>query len=222
MGIEWAPRRDAAGNGWRDPGRSAEAPQPTLGEAGGSRGVWVPVAARSDRPLPSPRQMLVPAGVALWWGSTGLANGHHDLVVMAGAFGLLTVAQLRQALTRRSAPSSFAVTPTAVVIDDLAIPWSAIEAVVRFSVGHTRRTVRNVLALRVGDFDNVRGIEPFWAGLANLTRRRFVILAEAEELHDPHTVVRAMDYLLATPDARLLMSGFEGQRLLVSGPPRPA
>jgi hypothetical protein len=66
----------------------------------------------------------------------------------------------------------------------------------------------------------VRGLSPFEAGLANLTRRRLVVLAETAELSHPEELAAALDRLVADPGARDLLASSDGSRLVDEGPAR--
>ena len=68
------------------------------------------------------------------------------------------------------------------------------------------------------DFVGVSGLTPGRAGLANLTRRRLVVLAERTELAHPDELAAALDRLVADPSARDLLSRPEGARLVDEGP----
>ena len=111
-----------------------------------------------------------------------------------------------------------------VAVDDLVVPWYQVERVVRFHfvAPFDRRGNRNSLALQVRDFVAVRGLSPFEAGLASLTRRRLVILGEATELTHPEELAAALDRLVADPDARDLLGTAAGARLVDEGPEGPA
>ncbi|MEP6798192.1 MAG: hypothetical protein ABI890_08595, partial [Lapillicoccus sp.] len=147
------------------------------------------------------------------WGPGVLAVGLGGAAVYGG--GVAVVGR------RRTGP--LALTPTHLHTGSLAVPWGSIERVVRFSVstgplGDPPRL--NFLGVRVGDFDNVRGLAPVRAGLANLTRRHLLILGEAGEMKGPVEVANAIECLVDRPETRLLLSGHEGVRLLTEGPPR--
>ncbi|HEU4329736.1 MAG TPA: hypothetical protein VFR40_01375 [Lapillicoccus sp.] len=107
-----------------------------------------------------------------------------------------------------------------VGVGDLVVPWYQIERVVRFHLGSPSapRRTRNFLALEVRDFVGVRGLTPMRAGLANLTRRRLVVLAERTELAHPDELGAALDRLVADPSARDLLARPEGPRLVDEGP----
>lgn len=225
MSIEWLPRRERDGNGWREPRRSAYARPPHLGQVAGGTGVVVPVTPvkASLRRAPGwARQTVVGLGV----GAASLGLGNWGLGLF-GAYMTLGGANRagRQLLVNRRRPS-LALTPTTLYAGELALPWSVVEAVVSFSLkgvggesDSSGRRVWNHLAVRVSDFDNVVGLSPARAGLANLTRRRLVLLCDAVELRAPLEVAAGLQHLVDHPEARLLLSGHEGVRLLTDGPP---
>jgi hypothetical protein len=109
-----------------------------------------------------------------------------------------------------------------VAVDDVFVPWYQVERVVtfHFSAPFDRRGNRNFLALQIRDFVAVRGLSPFEAGLANLTRRRLIVLGEAKELSNPEELAAALDRLVADPESRALLGTAEGVRLLDEGPAR--
>jgi hypothetical protein len=104
----------------------------------------------------------------------------------------------------------------------LVVPWSEVDSVVRFGFafgpGRGGPGNRSFVAVRVSDFVAVRGMTEARAGLANLTRRRLLVLCEAREVHDPTAFADALDELVANPVARELLSGAEGVRLVATGP----
>ncbi|MEO9153289.1 MAG: hypothetical protein ABI243_12895 [Lapillicoccus sp.] len=222
MSIEWLPRRERDGNGWRKPQESLVAGLPHLDQVAGRPGVVVPVV-RIDRVARRSPVLALQAGVGAVAGVAGVAWSSWGMAV-AGV-GLAVSGSYRagrQVILKRRHPS-LALTPTTLHAGGLVLPWSVVEAVVHFSVkgpgvdGPDR--FWNHIAVRVADFDNVVGLSPFRAGLANLSRRRLVLIAESAELRDPVTVSDALEHLVAHPGARLLLSGHEGVRLLTDGPP---
>lgn len=226
MSIEWLPRRRRDGNGWREPRRSASAGPPRLEQVPGGTGVLVPVT----RVKASLRRSPGVAGPTVAGLGATLATaplGHVGLTAAAVCLTLSGVAVGgRQLLVDRRRPS-LTLTPTTLYAGGLALPWSVVEAVVfsshRGAGGEddsSGRRVWNHLAVRVSDFDNVVGLSPARAGLANLTRRRLVLLCDAVELRAPEVVAAALMHLVEHPEARLLLSGYEGVRLLTDGPPK--
>lgn len=225
MGIEWLPRSRREGNGWQEPLSSTLAAGPRLVGTPGDRGVCVPVA-----PAPLGTQPLGIATVrtlALVGAATGTGIAHVWPAVLPFGLGALgSAAAVGQRVVLRHRRPSLTLTPREVRTGDLVLPWSVVEGVVRFSARgpgaepgrHLRRW--NHLALRIGDFDNVVGLSPVRAGLANLTRRHLVLVAETGELRDPGVVADALELLVERPEARLLLSGPEGVRLLTDGPTR--
>jgi hypothetical protein len=109
-----------------------------------------------------------------------------------------------------------------VAVDDVFVPWYQVEGVVRFHLvaPFERRGNRNFLALQVRDFVAVQGLSPFEAGLANLTRRRLLVLGETTELTHPDELAAALDRLRTDPYARGLLTTAEGARLVDEGPAR--
>ncbi|GAA1889015.1 hypothetical protein [Lapillicoccus jejuensis] len=220
--IEWLPRRPFEGDGWSGlgPPRKGGA-MPHAGIVQGGPGVVVPVRPLDLR-LGSLRgdgfAVLVGGGFA--WNGIGL---HH--VYIASAIGaLFALGGARRAghrlIASRRHPS-LSLGETGVETGGLFVPWSGVEEVVTFHArgmdAEGKKRTWNHLALRVRDFDAVVGLPPSRAGLANLTRRRLLLVAEASELTDPRTVASALRLLVKRPEARLLLSGPEGVRLLTHG-----
>lgn len=168
-------------------------------------------------------RMGFPGVMALSWTVQGLAHSAWGPGVLAAGFGGVVLYSSGVVVAGSRRTGALALTTTHLHTGDLAVPWGSIEKVVRFSIGTgplgEPRSL-NFLAVRVTDFDNVQGLAPVRAGLANLTRRHLLILAEAHELRSPTAVAAALDYLVDYPAARLLLSGAEGVRLLTDGPPR--
>jgi len=164
-----------------------------------------------------------PGIMAVWWTAHGLAQASWGPGVLAAGFGGVVLYSSGVVVAGSRRTGALALTTTHLHTGDLAVPWGSIEKVVRFSIGTgplgEPRSL-NFLAVRVSDFDNVQGLAPVRAGLANLTRRHLLILAEAHELKGPSAVAAALDYLVAYPAAQLLLSGAEGVRLLTDGPPK--
>jgi hypothetical protein len=107
-----------------------------------------------------------------------------------------------------------------VGVGDVVVPWYQIERVVRFhfAAPSARRRTRNFLALEVLDYVGVRGLTPMRAGLANLTRRRYLVLAETTELSRPEQLASALERLVADPSSRELLTRSDGCRLVDEGP----
>lgn len=248
VSIEWLPRRDPDGNGWRAPGRSATAGPPEPGELGelGLLGPIGPIAAiggphgdHSRRgvvvpktPPPPPQFALrrlawgrigFPGIMGISWALQGVAHSGWGPGVLAVGVGGVVLYSGGMVVAGSRRTGALALTTTHLHSGDLAVPWGSVEKVVRFSIGTgplgTPHSL-NFLAVRVDDFDNVQGLAPARAGLANLTRRHLLVLAEAQELRTPTAVAAALDYLVANPAARMLLSGAEGVRLLTYGPPQ--
>jgi hypothetical protein len=137
------------------------------------------------------------------------------------AFGLLVYRLAR--LRRWPAPGRRAdllISPEGVGVGDIVVPWHLVERVVRFhfAARANPRLTRNFVALEVRDYVGVRGLTPVRAGLANLTRRHLVVLAETTELTHPDQLAAALDRLVADPTARPLLTRPDGCRLLDEGP----
>ena len=68
------------------------------------------------------------------------------------------------------------------------------------------------------EFDGVRGLRPVVIGLANLQRRRRIVLAAASELYDPDATADALyDFLIANPQQRAVMETAQGEELFLNG-----
>ena len=225
MSIEWLPPLQREGNGWREPRRSASAGPPRLEPMSDETGVRVPIT-RVEASLRRAPGWVMQTVAGLGASVATFPHGSWGLGAVGVAVACRGASQAgRQLLLNRRRPS-LGFTPTTLYAGELALPWSVIEAVMSFSVkgpggegDSSGRRIWNYLAVRVSDFDNVVGLSPARAGLANLTRRRLVVLCDAVELRDPVVVAAALEYLLDHPEARLLLSGHEGLRLLTDGPP---
>jgi len=141
------------------------------------------------------------------------------VVIVVAAVGAYRLVRLR----RWPAPGRRAdllISGQGVGVGGLVVPWYQVERVVRFHLGapSAPRRTRNFIALEVRDFVGVSGLSPMRAGLANLTRRRLVVLAERTELNHPDELAAALDRLVADPSARDLLSRPEGPRLVDEGP----
>jgi hypothetical protein len=114
--------------------------------------------------------------------------------------------------------------PEGLYAGDLFLPWYQVEEVVRFNflapMDRSHVPARNFLAVRVHDFVAVSGLSPFRAGLANLTRRRLLVLAEASELRNPKALSAALEVLVAEPASRAVLATPDGCRFLDEGPAR--
>ncbi|GAA1889023.1 hypothetical protein [Lapillicoccus jejuensis] len=220
--IEWLPRWPRDGNGWRDSRGTLLAGEPHPGTVRGRTGVVVPVHRREPESGSYGRPALAAAGgtaVGVYW---GFEHGIVFPTVGAAVVGLsgITAAARRWAALRRH--PSLRVDETGIETGGLFVPWSVVEAVVAHTArggrgrGDTRPS-RNLLALRVSEFDNVQGLTPVRAGAANLTRRRLLMVAEAAELRRPRETFEALRLLVRRPEARLLLAGPEGVRLFTEG-----
>jgi hypothetical protein len=239
MAIEWVPRSSAHERAWRVADGSTRVPVPESVEVDGGRAVRVPVQAVA----PQRRQR---SGLGGWVGLVLLVNLCHVLafartasmslwaalttswwVIAVALVVLLVLAyralRLRPLLGRRH--PDLVLSAQGIHTGGLVVPWTSVGGVVRvgFAAGPGRGGpgARLFLAVRVDDFVNVRGLSPFRAGLANLTRRHLVVLCESREVRDPTALSLALDQLVADPVARELLSGHEGVRLVTVGPPQP-
>lgn len=220
--IEWLPRRPFEGNGWSDlgpPRRSGALP--VTGTVQGRPGVVVPV-----QPVDLRLGSLRGDGFAVLLGGGFAWNGAamHQVVIPSVIGAMWALRGARRAGHRLVASRrhpSLSLGESGVETGGVFVPWSAIEEVVTFHArgmdAEGRKRTWNHLALRVRDFDAVVGLPPSRAGLANLTRRRLLLVAEAGELTDPRTVASALRLLVKRPEARLLLPGPEGVRLLTVG-----
>lgn len=241
MTIECMPRSRRDEDGWRDPKPNPTCPAPLVDvdpETGARSGIRVPVVV--DRrwvprvPQLSPARVftLVRLGllavVLLGYFVTELVRW----VTTAWSARLLVAAVLAVVLYRalrlrrwgqHGRRADLVLSPDGIRVGGLAVPWHQIEEVVRFNLlvflSPRGAGVRNVLAVRVQDFVAVQGLSPFRAGLANLSRRHLLVLAESSELRHPETLARAVEELVANPTSRLLLTGAEGRRLVDEGPP---
>lgn len=239
MAIEWVPRSSVHERAWRIAEGSTRVPIPESVEVDGARAVRVPVQAVAPQRRPR-------SGLGGWVGLVLLVNlGHVIAFARTASLSLwaaltvswwvlalvLTVAlvvayralRLRPVLGR--AEPDLVLSAQGVHTGGLVVPWTSVESAVRigFAAGPGRGGpgARLFLAVRVDDFVNVRGLSPFRAGLANLTRRHLVVLCESREVRDPTALALALDELVANPVARELLSGHEGVRLVTVGPPQP-
>jgi hypothetical protein len=142
-------------------------------------------------------------------------------LVLAATLVCVVYRALRLHRRTRARRADVVLTPNAIHVDDLIVPWEQVEDVVRFNFlfgpGPGGLGPRNYLAVRVRDFVGVRGLSPFHAGLANLTRRRLVVLAEASELGAPEPLARAVEELVEHPEARPVLAFPTGVRLVETG-----
>ncbi len=237
MAIEWMPRSSARERVWRVAEGSSRVPIPESVEVDGGRGVRVPVQGAAP-----PRRQR--SGLGGWVSLVLLVNLGHLLAgaraasmtlwaalsttwwVAAVVLALSLVLAYRflrlRPLTGRDHPD-LVLSAQGVHTGGLVVPWTSVDRVARigFASGPGRGGpgARQFLAVRVDDFVNVRGLSPFRAGLANLTRRHLVVLCESREVRDPTALSLALDQLVADPVARELLSGHEGVRLVTVGPP---
>lgn len=234
MTIEWVPRSARTEAGWRTAAGSRDVATPALDEVtgvDGMRAVRVPVVPRRRHP-PAIRGWVV---LILVWnlGSVwrGAQTAWTSLTVSSWLMlGVLVVALLLAYRWMRLRPLSHRderdlyLSGAGIHTAGMVVPWTEVEEVVRFRFaggpGRGGPGARHYLAVRVGDFVGVRGLAPARAGLANLTRRRLLVLCESREVRDPAALSAALEELVANPTARELLSGHEGVRLVTVGPPR--
>lgn len=233
MTIEWVPRSRRSENDWREPVASGYALDAEPAQVDGVWGVRVPVREQRFRwrtLLTHP--WLVVIGAITWLIVHDLGTGRATAewswwIALTGwlAAAVLLYGALRLQPIRAGHQRDLVLSPVGVHTGGLLVPWAEVQQVVRFSFifgpGRGGPGARNFLALRVRDFVGVRGLTPAQAGLANLTRRHLVVLAEARELRDPKALARAIEQLVADPESRSLLAGPAGVRLVAEGPKRP-
>lgn len=234
MTIEYAPRSRREEDGWRTPNAAehkayfTQAPVAVHGEADGQPGVRVAVRAgglRMPHAFVRPWVLIV---VLVNGGNLlrGLFSGRHGTFQWSWWLSALVAMVLLVALYRALRLHRFSgrdrldivLTPLGVHTRGLVVPWSAVTEVVRFNFmfgpGPGGPGPRNYIALRVEDFVAVRGLTPFRAGLANLTRRHLVVLVLAVEVRDARALVHALGVLVADPEARELLTTDAGLSLV--------
>ncbi len=245
MAIEWVPRSTAHERGWTSADGSPGVAVPQGVEVDGRRAVRVPVVAGASSPSGN-RSRSGRSGLGGWVGLVLLVNLGHVLnaartmstslwAALTSSAWLLVVLVLvllvtvyrwlrLRPLTGRGRSADLVLTPSGIETGGLVVPWTSVSAVERFGFaagpGRGGPGPRHFLAVRVDDFVGVRGLTPFRAGLANLTRRHLVVLCGSREVRDPEALSAALEELVANPVARELLSGHEGVRLVSAGPPR--
>jgi len=232
--IEWVPR-SRGDDGWREVVAGSYRGHAVLEQQSGDAVVRVPVVVQDWVRIAMRRaaQRLVRLArlaffLLLFMGFVvrALAQGPaRSWPVWIGVAVLLVVAAYRLVRLRRwhAGPrADLLLSREGVGVDDVFVPWYQVERVVRFhfTAPFDRRGNRNFVALQIRDFVAVRGLSPFEAGLANLTRRRLIVLGEATELSNPEELAAALDRLVADPESRGLLGTAEGVRLLDEGPAR--
>lgn len=232
--IEWVPRT-RSDHGWRHVTPCAYRGPAVLDSCGGQALVRVPVLVedwarmalqRAARRLVILLRLAFFSVLLLVWlvqttahglGSTWPAWVAVALLVAVAAYRLV---RLRR--WRRGHRADLLLSPEGFAVDELFVPWHQVERVVRFRLAApmATRAGRNFLALQVSDFVAVRGLSPVGAGLANLTRRRLVVLGEVTQLGHPEELADALDRIVADPQARALLATADGCRLVDEGPAR--
>jgi hypothetical protein len=238
MPIEWMPRSRKEEDGWRDLSANPAAPASVQASQSGTDGVRVAVVTRRWRMARLPRLrlrsmfLLLRAAlfgvIALFY--VGMALVQLLLTAWPArvvVLFLVSVAVYRSRRLRRwgrSGRADLFLSPEGLYAGDLFVPWYQVEEVVRFNflapMDRAHVPARNFVAVRVHDFVAVSGLSPFRAGLANLTRRHLLVLAEASELRGPEAVAAALDELVRNPESRRLLATPDGGRLVDNVPAR--
>lgn len=235
MPIEWMPRSRTEEDGWRDL-RSNPAVAPTVPEVrSGIDGIRVPVLEQPWRLPQFPRLraryvflalrvVLVLLFAAVYVGIAAVQLLLTSSVARLALGLLIAVAVYRSCRLRRRGhgPADLFLSPHGLQVEGLSVPWYQVEEVVRFNflapMDRSHTPARNFVAVRVHDFVAVAGLSPVRAGLANLTRRHLLVLAEASELRHPAALVAALEELIANPESRALLSTPDGCRFVDQGP----
>lgn len=113
-------------------------------------------------------------------------------------------------------------TPRGLTVGALTLPWGSVTRAeeIRWHgrwPAPTDERPDNLLVLRVADYDDVVGLRPVVAGLANLTRPRRFVLCRDADLRDPFAVSAALRLLVGRPPLRALLAEPEGVRLVRTG-----
>lgn len=231
MTIEWIPRSARTEGPRRAPAGNTNVATPALDAVDEMRAVRVPLVPQRRRP-PALRGWVlliliwnfghVMRGAQAAWTSVSVSLWLVLAVLALAALVAYRWMRLRP-ISRRN-DRSLLLSTTGIHTAGMVVPWTEVEEVVRFRFvagpGRGGPGARHYLAVRVGDFVGVRGLTPARAGLANLTRRRLVVLCESREVRDAAALGAGLDELVANPTARELLSGHEGVRLVTVGPPR--
>jgi hypothetical protein len=235
MPIEWMPRSRTEEDGWRDLRSNPAVPASVREARSGVEGVRVPVLEQPWRLARLPRLraryvfLVLRVVVFLLIAAVYLGMAAVQLLMTSSvarlvlAF-LVAVAVYRSCRLRRrgQGPADLFLSPQGLQLEGLSVPWYQVEEVVRFNflapMDRSHTPARNFVALRVRDFVAVAGISPVRAGLANLTRRHLLVLAEASELRHPSALVAALQELVANPESRAMLSTPDGCRLVDEGP----
>ncbi|MEP6650136.1 MAG: hypothetical protein ABJA74_09505 [Lapillicoccus sp.] len=238
MPIEWMPRSRKEEDGWRDLTTRPAAPRAVLDSRSGVDGVRVPVLEQSWRLPRLPRLrarsvfLLLRVALFLVMATVYLGMALVQLLMTAWparlvlAF-LVSVAVYRSCRLRRWGHGSAdpLLRPDGLHVEGLFVPWYQVEEVVRFNflapMDRSHNPARNFVAVRVRDFVGVAGLTPVRAGLANLTRRHLIVLAEASEVRNPQALTAALEVLVADPESRAVLSTPDGCRFVDEGPARP-
>ena len=229
MRVEWWWAQSQA-TGWESPESSGVQRDAPYFTAEFDRGM-VGVPATRQR---VPGRYLVSGSVILtgaFWIVVGFGSGGPLAGLMGLALLVLGAGLLSRVHALSHAEPSFWVDAEGVISDGVTVPWTSIRSVERTSItgpARSRRWFRlrgpavdintwDLLALEIVEFDGVRGLRPVVVGLANLQRRRRIVLAAASELYDPEAVAMAIDLLLQRPEDRWIMGTPRAEELFLTG-----
>ena len=237
MPIEWMPRSRREEDGWRGLRANPAVPATVSETRSPTTGVRVSVRPQRWRPPRIPRlrgralMLVVRVSLIMVIAMAYLAAALVRLLqtawpVRVVVLVVLLVAVYRSRRLRRwgghRREADVVLTADGVYAGRWFVPWSQVEAVVRFTLLATldrgRGPYRNFVAIRVRDFVGVAGLSPFRAGLANLTRRHLLVLAEGSELRRPAALAAALEELVADPGSRAVLSTPDGCRFVDEGP----
>jgi hypothetical protein len=235
MPIEWMPRSRRDEDGWRDLRSNPAVPGTVLEARPGIDGVRVPVVEQPWRLPRVPRLrtryvllmlrvvlLLLFAAVYVGFAAGRLLMTSWLARVVLGLLVLVAVYRSCRLRRRGHGPADLFLSPEGLQVEGLSVPWYQVEEVVRFNfltpMDRSHNPARNFVAIRVRDFVAVAGLTPVRAGLANLTRRHLVVLAETSELRHPAELAAALQELVANPESRALLSTPDGCRFVDQGP----
>jgi len=238
MPIEWMPRSRSEEDGWRDVRGNPAVPSAVPESRAGVDGVQVPMLEQPWRLPRIPRLrarylvvvlrvVLVLLIAAVYLGIAAVHLLMTSWVARLMLAFLVSVALYRSCrLRRRHRPADLFLNSQGLHVEGLFVPWYQVEEVVRFNflapMDRSHSPARNFVAVRVRDFVGVDGLAPVRAGLANLTRRHLLVLAEASELRHPSALAAALEELVANPESRSVLPTRDGRRMVDEGPPGAA